>query len=62
MNEIFDILVIGGGINGAGIVRDASGRNLKVCLVEKNNFWPPSGYHLGGLGESKLGSLLPRRG
>ena len=36
MNEIFDILVIGGGINGAGIVRDASGRNLKVCLVEKN--------------------------
>ena len=36
MNEIFDILVIGGGINGAGIARDASGRNLKVCLVEKN--------------------------
>ena len=35
MNETFDILVIGGGINGAGIVRDASGRNLKVCLVEK---------------------------
>ena len=36
MNEIFDILIIGGGINGAGIVRDAAGRNLKVCLVEKN--------------------------
>ena len=36
MNETFDILVIGGGINGAGIIRDASGRNLKVCLVEKN--------------------------
>ncbi len=36
MDKIFDILVIGGGINGAGIVRDASGRNLKVCLVEKN--------------------------
>ncbi len=36
MSKIFDILVIGGGINGAGIVRDASGRNLKVCLVEKN--------------------------
>ena len=36
MNENFDILIIGGGINGAGIVRDASGRNLKVCLVEKN--------------------------
>ena len=36
MNELFDILIIGGGINGAGIARDASGRNLKVCLVEKN--------------------------
>ena len=35
MHDTFDILVIGGGINGAGIVRDASGRNLKVCLVEK---------------------------
>ncbi len=36
MSQIFDILVIGGGINGAGIIRDASGRNLRVCLVEKN--------------------------
>ena len=35
MTDIFDILIIGGGINGAGIARDASGRNLKVCLVEK---------------------------
>ena len=37
MQEIYDILIIGGGINGAGIARDAAGRNLKVCLVEKNN-------------------------
>ena len=36
MNNLFDILIIGGGINGARIARDASGRNLKVCLVEKN--------------------------
>ena len=36
MTEKFDILIIGGGINGAGIARDAAGRNLKVCLVEKN--------------------------
>ena len=36
MIKSFDILIIGGGINGAGIARDASGRNLKVCLVEKN--------------------------
>ena len=35
MNKIFDIFVIGGGINGAGIARDAVGRGLKVFLAEK---------------------------
>ena len=35
MNQIFDIFIIGGGINGAGIARDASGRGLKVFLAEK---------------------------
>ena len=30
-----DLLVIGGGINGAGIARDAAGRGLSVVLVEK---------------------------
>jgi len=34
MGETIDILVIGGGINGAGIARDAAGRGLKVALVE----------------------------
>ncbi len=34
----FDLLVIGGGINGAGIARDAALRGLKVALVEKNDF------------------------
>ncbi|MDP5103083.1 MAG: glycerol-3-phosphate dehydrogenase [Erythrobacter sp.] len=33
----FDLLVIGGGINGAGIARDAVGRGLSVCLVEKGD-------------------------
>ena len=33
---MFDITIIGGGINGAGIARDAAGRGIKVCLVEKN--------------------------
>ncbi len=37
MNKVYDIVIIGGGINGAGIARDASGRNLKVCIVDKNN-------------------------
>ncbi len=36
-DEIFDLLVIGGGINGAGIARDAAGRGLKVLLVEKDD-------------------------
>jgi glycerol-3-phosphate dehydrogenase len=36
MKEIFDIFIIGGGINGAGIARDAAGRGLKVYLAEKN--------------------------
>ena len=33
--EVTDLLVIGGGINGAGIARDAAGRGLSVVLVEK---------------------------
>lgn len=33
----FDLLVIGGGINGAGIARDAAGRGLRVCLVEQSD-------------------------
>jgi len=36
MEEIFDIFIIGGGINGAGIARDAAGRGLRVYLAEKN--------------------------
>jgi glycerol-3-phosphate dehydrogenase len=31
----YDLLVIGGGINGAGIARDAAGRGLSVLLAEK---------------------------
>jgi glycerol-3-phosphate dehydrogenase len=33
----FDIAIIGGGINGAGIARDAAGRGLRVLLVEQND-------------------------
>jgi glycerol-3-phosphate dehydrogenase len=32
-----DLLIIGGGINGCGIARDASGRGLSVCLAEMND-------------------------
>ena len=33
----YDLLIIGGGINGAGITRDAAGRELKTILVEKDD-------------------------
>ena len=37
-SQTFDLLVIGGGITGAGIALDASARGLKVALVEKQDF------------------------
>ena len=33
----YDLLVIGGGINGAGIARDAAGRGLATLLVERDD-------------------------
>lgn len=38
ISEEFDVIVIGGGINGTGVARDASERGLKVLLLEKNDF------------------------
>ena len=32
-----DVLIVGGGINGAGIARDAAGRGLRVVLCEKDD-------------------------
>ncbi|MEO1492072.1 MAG: glycerol-3-phosphate dehydrogenase [Pseudomonadota bacterium] len=37
MTEPIDLLVIGGGINGAGVARDAAGRGLSVVLCEKDD-------------------------
>lgn len=37
MTPDFDLLIIGGGINGCGIARDAIGRGLSVCLAEMND-------------------------
>ncbi len=36
--EVFDVLVIGGGITGCGVARDAAMRGLKVALVERDDF------------------------
>lgn len=35
--KIFDLLIIGGGINGVGIARDAAGRGYSVALCEQND-------------------------
>lgn len=45
-----DLLIIGGGANGAGIARDAAGRGLKVVLCERND--------LGGATSSASSKLI----
>lgn len=37
-SETFDLLIIGGGITGAGIALDAAARGLKTALIEKEDF------------------------
>ena len=37
-DETFDVLVIGGGITGAGVALDAASRGLRTALVEKDDF------------------------
>ncbi|MDP3638074.1 MAG: glycerol-3-phosphate dehydrogenase [Azonexus sp.] len=49
-----DILIVGGGINGAGIARDAAGRGLRVTLLEQGDpggatSWASSKLLHGGL-------------
>lgn len=37
-NEIFDLLIVGGGINGAGVAREAALRGMKVAVLEARDF------------------------
>ena len=37
-DETFDLVIVGGGITGCGIARDAALRGLKVALIEKLDF------------------------
>ena len=37
MSDLYDLFIVGGGINGVGIARDAAGRGLKVILVEQDD-------------------------
>ena len=50
MSELYDIAIIGGGINGCGLARDAAGRGLKVFLCERDD--------LGGATSSASTKLL----
>lgn len=42
---MYDLLVVGGGINGAGIARDAAGRGLKVLLCEQHDLASHTSSH-----------------
>ncbi|MGH6877292.1 MAG: FAD-dependent oxidoreductase [Rhizomicrobium sp.] len=44
-DEVFDLLVIGGGITGAAIARDASLRGLSVALIERHDFAHATSAH-----------------
>ena len=50
MSKVFDLFIIGGGINGAGIARDAAGRGLSVCLADKGE--------IGGATSSRSTKLI----
>jgi glycerol-3-phosphate dehydrogenase len=49
----FDLIIIGGGITGAGVAREAALRNISFCLVDKNDF---------GFGTSSRSSKLAHGG
>jgi glycerol-3-phosphate dehydrogenase len=61
----FDLAVIGGGLNGTAIARDAAGRGIRVLLIEQGDLAAlspaaPAGLIRGGLGLS-AGGLRPLR-
>lgn len=37
-DDVYDLAIIGGGVNGCGIARDAAGRGWRVFLCERNDF------------------------
>src|ERR1700743_2924919 len=44
-NEVFDLLIIGGGVTGGCVARRAAMRGIKVALVEKNDFANATSAH-----------------
>ncbi|HTQ14739.1 MAG TPA: glycerol-3-phosphate dehydrogenase/oxidase [Rhizomicrobium sp.] len=44
-NQTFDLLIVGGGVTGACVARDAARRGLAVALIEKNDFAGATSAH-----------------
>ncbi len=44
-NETFDLLIVGGGVTGACVARDAALRGMKVALVERSDFAGATSAH-----------------
>jgi len=54
---MIDLVIVGGGLLGAGIARDAAGRGLSVCLLEKEDFGAGATGRAGGLVAGGLSAL-----
>ena len=37
-NDVYDLVIVGAGINGSGVFRDAALNNLKVLLIDSHDF------------------------
>ncbi len=48
-DAVFDLIVVGAGINGAGIARDAAARGLRVALVEREDIGSGTSNYSGRL-------------
>src|SRR5262249_37842128 len=60
--RLFDVVVIGGGITGAAVARDAAARGLSVCLLEKEDWaagtsWRSTKLVHGGLRYLETGQV-----
>jgi glycerol-3-phosphate dehydrogenase len=62
---VYDIAIIGGGINGCGIARDAAGRGLSIFLCEKDDLatrlfrtYGSCAYEMTGKIKDDLGTLF----
>ena len=55
-HDHFDLVVIGGGITGAGVALDAASRGLQVALIERNDFASGTSSNLPSLSTADCGT------